>query len=131
MKLMRTAIHLILGVLLWLVFVFYWHLVMQQPVTGETRRALIIVGAVVAAITIFDLFWIFHNQRIARRSRRRGRREAAPQPSFDFLGRMFVAQSDEQLRRARYIEVHVVQMEDDEAAMGRKLFRVTDEVPEK
>ncbi len=128
---MRTGLHILLGVLLWTVFAFYWHLVMQQSITDQTRRALMIVGGIVAVITIFDVFWIFHNRRIARRSRRRGRREAAPAPSFDFLGRMFVAQSDEQLHRARYIEVHVVQMEDDEMATGRKLFRVTDEVPEK
>lgn len=127
---MRTALHIFLGVLLWAVFAWYWHLVMRQPVTGETRRALFIVGGIVAIITIFDFFWVLYNVRLARRSRRRSRPPAAPAPAFDFLGRTFVAQSDEDLRRARYIEVHVVQMEDDATARGHKLFRVTGRVPE-
>jgi hypothetical protein len=127
---MRTTLHLVLGVLLWAVFAWYWYLVMKQPVTDETKRALVIVGAIVAVITIFDFFWILYNVRLAKRSRRRSRPAEVPAPLLDFLGRTFVAQNDETLRRARYIEVHVVQMEDDESAGGHKLFRVTGEVPD-
>jgi hypothetical protein len=76
----RTIVHIILGLLLWVVFCFYWHIVMQQPITEQTRRALIIVGTAVAVITIFDWFWIFHNLRIAKHSRRRGRRAEPPAP---------------------------------------------------
>ena len=126
----RTILHLLLGVLLWVVFAYYWYIVMQRPITAETQRALLIVGSIVAAITLFDLGWIVHNVRIARRSRRRNRRPDAAAPSTDFLGRTFMAQSDEALRRARYIEVHVVEMSDDQArATGHKLFRVSDRVP--
>jgi hypothetical protein len=126
---MRTALHMLLGVLLWVVFAYYWHLVMKQPVTAETKRALVIVGSIVAAISLFDLIWIYHNIRIARRSQRRARRVAAPAPTRDFLGRRFVVQNEALLRRARYIEVYVLQMEDDDTAGDQKLFRVTDEVP--
>jgi hypothetical protein len=126
---MRTALHMLLGVLLWVVFAYYWHLVMKQPVTAETKRALVIVGSIVAAISLFDLIWIYHNIRIARRSQRRARRVAAPAPTRDFLGRRFVVQNEALLRRARYIEVYVLQMEDDDATGDQKLFRVTDEVP--
>ena len=125
----RTIIHIVLGVLLWVVFGFYWHLVMQQPITGQTRHALIIVGTVVAAITVFDWFWILHNLRIARRTRRRARRVEPPVPSVDFLGRVFTAQ-DDMLRRARYIEVTVVELADEHRSTGHKLFRVRDAVPE-
>lgn len=127
---MRTTLHIILGVLLWVVFIYYWYIVMKQPITDETRRALFIVGGLVAGITIFDFLWIRYNVRLARRTRRRARAAEAPAPSFDFLGRTFVAHNDAELRRARYIEVHVVQMEDGDEVGGHKLFRVTDEVPE-
>ena len=48
----RTNIHLVLGIVLWVVFAFYWHLVMQQPITDETRQALIVVSTLVAVITL-------------------------------------------------------------------------------
>jgi hypothetical protein len=118
-----------MGLLLWVVFAMYWHLVMQQEITQETRRALIIVGTVVAVITVFDWFWIFHNLRIARRTRRRDRRAERLPPTVDFLGRTFMAQ-DDLLRRARYVEVSVVMMGDEQESAGHKLFRVSDTVPE-
>ena len=127
---MRTTLHIILGVLLWVVFIYYWHLVMKQPVTDETRRALLIVGAIVASITVFDFFWILYNVRLARRNRRTMRPLETAPPTLDFLGRTFVAHNDAELRAARYIEVHVIQMEDTDTVGGHKLFRVTGEVPE-
>ena len=127
---MRTTLHIILGALLWVVFIYYWRVVMQQPVTAETQRALFIVGGIVAAITIFDFFWILYNVRLAKRTRRRARPAEAPAPSFDFLGRTFVAHNEVELRRARYIEVHVIQMEDGDTTGGHKLFRITGEVPD-
>ena len=125
----RTIIHLALGVVLWVVFAFYWHLVMQQPITDQTRRALVTVSAIVGIVTVFDWFWIFHNVRIARNTRRRGRRAESPLPLTDFLGRTFMAQ-DELLHRARYVEVSIVEMSDETESAGHKLFRVSDVVPE-
>lgn len=127
---MRTSLHIVLGVLLWVVFIYYWHLVMKQPVTAETKRALLIVGAIVAGITVFDVFWILYNVRLGRRTRRRTRPAETPAPALDFLGRTFVAHNDAELRAARYIEVHVIQMEDTDTVGGHKLFRITGEVPE-
>jgi len=125
----RTVIHIVLGIILWVVFSFYWHLVMQQPITRETERALVIVATLVAVITIFDWFWIFHNLRIARKSRRHNRRTMPQMPATDFLGRTFTAQ-DDMLHRARYIEISVVEMADEKQSAGHKLFRVSDAVPE-
>jgi hypothetical protein len=127
---MRTTLHIIFGVLLWVVFIYYWNLVMKQPVTEETKRALMIVGIIVASITVFDFFWVLYNVRLGKRTRRRTRPAEIPAPSLDFLGRTFVAHNDAELRSARYIEVHVIQMEDEQSAAGHKLFRVTGEVPE-
>lgn len=127
----RTILHIVLGVMLWVVFGYYWYIVMQRPVSAEMKHALLIVGIIVASITVFDFFWILHNVRIARRGRRRKRREGELAPANDFLGRSFVMQGDDLIRRARYIEVHVVEMEDTEKqGAGYKLFRVTDVIPD-
>jgi FtsZ-interacting cell division protein ZipA len=125
----RTILHILLGSLLWVVFGYYWYLVMQQPVTEQTKRALMIVGGIVAVITIFDAFWILHNIRIARFGKRRTRQTAAEPPLMDFLGRSFIAQSDEAVRAARYIEVHVVEIADDNQTVKHKLLRVSELEP--
>lgn len=126
----RTTFHILLGALLWLVFGYYWYLVMQQPVTDETKRALIIVGSIVAVITIFDALWIIHNIRLARFGNRRTRQTAAEPPVQDFLGRAFIAQSEDTLRAARYIEVHVVEIADGKNVVKHKLLRISELEPE-
>jgi hypothetical protein len=126
----RTILHILLGALLWVVFGYYWYLVMQQPVTDQTKRTLMIVGSIVAVITIFDAFWILHNIRIARFGKRRTRQTAAEPPAADFLGRAIIAQSDEAVRAARYIEVHVVEIADADKVVKHKLLRVSELGPE-
>jgi len=127
----RSILHIVLGVLLWVVFGYYWHLVMQRPVSAEMKHALAVVSIIVASITVFDFLWVFHNVRIARRSRRRDRRGGGIPPASDFLGRAFVLQDDDMIRRARYVEVHVVEMADTEnQEAGYKLFRVNDVIPD-
>ena len=125
----RTIIHVVFGIVLWVVFGYYWHLVIQQPITVQTRHALTAVGSLVAVITLFDWAWIYHNVRIARRGRRRVRRAAPGMPATDYLGRIFTEQED-MLHRARYIEVSVLEMADEKESDGHKLFRVSDTVPE-
>jgi len=87
------------------------------------------VATLVAAITLFDWLWIFHNLRIHKRTRRRGRRAMPRLPITDFLGRKFTEQED-MLHRARYIEVSIIELADENSAYGHKLFRVSDTVPE-
>jgi hypothetical protein len=126
----RTIFHIVLGTLLWVVFGYYWYLVMQQPVTDHTKRALIIVGSIVVFITLFDAFWILHNRRIAKYGKRRDRRTVAEPPAIDFLGRTVIAQSDDAVRAARYIEVHVVEINDGDQVVKNKLLRVSELEPE-
>ncbi|HXV14760.1 MAG TPA: hypothetical protein VEC56_11200 [Candidatus Krumholzibacteria bacterium] len=126
----RTILHILLGALLWVVFGYYWYLVMQQPVTDQTKRTLMIVGSIVAVITIFDALWILHNIRIARFGKRRERRTAAEPPANDFLGRAIIAQSEEAVRAASYIEVHVVEIADANTVVKHKLLRVSELGPE-
>ncbi len=122
----RTSLHILLGALLWVVFGYYWYLVMQQSVTDQTKRTLMIVGGIVAVITLFDALWIVHNIRIARFGKRRARKTIAEPPTADFLGRAIISQSDEAVRAARYIEVHVVEIADDKNVVRHKLLRVSE-----
>lgn len=126
----RTILHILLGAVLWVVFGYYWYLVMQQPVTEHTKRALVAVGTIVAVITLFDAGWILHNIRIARFGKRRTRQTAAEAPALDFLGRSFIAASEDAVRAARYIEVHVVEIADGDQSVKHKLLRVSELEPE-
>lgn len=127
----RTFFHIVLGTLMWVVFGYYWYLVMQQPVTQHTKNALAIVGIIVAVITVFDFFWILHNIRISRNGTRRTRMTATPPPAEDYLGRAYVTPGDELLHAARYVEVHVIEVvEDDQRVVEQKLLRVPELGPE-
>jgi len=126
----RTHLHIALGILLWIVFGYYWHIVVQQPLSAHTRVALVAVGSIVGAIVVFLYLWVLYNMRIARQGRRKTRREGAVTPNTDFLGRTFIATSDEELRRAPYIEVHAVETEDATGLSAEhKIFRVADALP--
>lgn len=121
----RTILHILLGALLWIVFGYYWYLVVQQPVADHTKRALAIVGGIVAILTLFQAVWIFHNVRIARFGKRRARRTAAEPPTVDFLGRSFISAEDA-VRAAAYVEIHVVEISDQERVVKHKLLRVSE-----
>jgi hypothetical protein len=124
----QTHLHIALGILLWIVFGYYWTIVVQQPLTPHTRVALAAVGSIVGGIVVFLYLWVLHNMHIARRKRRKSRPDAVLPPLADFLGRTFIATSDEELRRASYIEVHVVETEDDTGLTAEhKIFRVADQ----
>jgi len=126
----RNVLHIILGILLWVVFAYYWYLVVQRPITEHTQLALIIVGSLIAAISLFLTFWILHNRRIARRNNRRKERWAgAAVPEKDFLGRPFVESNDDSLRRAGYIEVHLVDIGDHSGESVHKVLRPKIDIP--
>jgi hypothetical protein len=127
----RSNLHTVLGALLWVVFAYYWYLVVQRPLTPHTKIALIAVGSLVGGISVFSIYWIFHNIRIAKkRGRRRERRDAPDKPTQDFLGRTYVTQSDDELQNARYLEVQVFEVEGGETVMEYKTFRASDLLPE-
>ena len=125
--------HILLGVLLWAVFGYYWFIVIQRPITPHTRLALTGVGSIVGSITLFLVLWVLHNIRIARHSNRRNIRMARiALPETDFLGREFIEHSEAQLQAAPYIEVHLVEVlnEDENNTVEHKLFRITSEIPD-
>lgn len=125
----RTGIHITLGILLWIVFGYYWYIVFQRPITPHTQVALIAVSIIVAAMTIFLVYWIFHNRRIARRHVRRRRRMAAvAAPQNDFLGRRLITPAEDELLAARYVEIHIVEMSGDDGDVEKhKVFRTREE----
>ena len=123
----RSRLHVLLGVLLWVVFGYYWYLVVQRPITDHTRVALMAVGSIVAAISLFLAMWVNHNTRIARKlGRRKKRVSSVALPETDFLGRTFVASSHEQLVAAPFVEVHIIEMWDSQGSSEQKVFRVSD-----
>ena len=127
----RTIFHIVLGTLMWVVFGYYWYLVVQQPVTQHTKNALTIVGIIIAVITVFDGFWIVHNIRVAKKGQRRTRMAPSPPPAEDYLGRPYVMPGDELVHAARYVEVHVIEVEeDDRRVIEQKLLRVPELRPE-
>jgi len=109
------------------VFGYYWYLVVQRPITDHTRVALMAVGSIVAAISLFLAMWVNHNTRIARKlGRRKKRVSSVALPETDFLGRTFVASSHEQLVAAPFVEVHIIEMWDSQGSSEQKVFRVSD-----
>lgn len=127
----RNILHIIFGILLWIVFAYYWYLVVQRPITGHTQVALIIVGSLIVAITLFLSIWILHNRRIARRNDRRKKRpDAVEVPETDFLGRPFIESDNDELKRARYIEVHLVDIVDQSGEVVHKVLRPRVDIPE-
>lgn len=127
----RTGVHIFLGILLWIVFGYYWYIVFQRPITPHTQLALIAVSAIVGVITLFLVYWIFHNRRIAKRYGRRRRRSlTVDAPTRDFLGRELMTPPEAELIGARYVEVHVVDMTaDDGKSQQHKVFRTREELP--
>ena len=127
----RSTLHIALGALLWVVFAYYWYLVVQRPITPHTKIALMSVGCLVGGISLFSIYWILYNIRIAnKRGRRRKRRDAPDKPTHDFLGRAYVAQNDADLTNARYLEVHLIEVEDGDSVTQSKMFRSIDILPE-
>ncbi len=122
--------HILMGVLLWVLFLYYWHLVMSQPISDHTRTALIIVVSLVAFITIFDIVWVHYNMNLVRQDRRLSRPVPAPLPTTDFLGREFIAPDDVDVRTAGYIEVDILNVDTKTHRGGKKMFRAPTEVPE-
>ena len=118
-----------MGVLLWAVFGYYWFLVVRRPITEQTQFALTIVGSIVVGVTLVMFGWVIYNMRLARGERRMRRTEIPAPPNSDFLGRTFVARNEDELKRASYVEVHLVEIRNREESSGHKVFRVADRIP--
>ena len=83
------------------------------------------MGAVSVAVMISVC-----DHRLARRERRFSRRDSKAAPAADFLGRTVTAMDEAELKRASYIEVHLVESPDDPEAPGHKVFRASGKAPD-
>lgn len=114
---MRLYFHILLGILLWIVFGYYWYIVVQRPIGPQTRLALIAVAVIVVALTLALVAWIFYNIRLARRFKRRQTRlRGVKRSATDFLGRQLVFENEVQVMVARHVRVNV----EDVKINGRK-----------
>ena len=82
-------------------------------------------------ITLFLVGWIFHNIRIARvKHRRKSRVRDMGTPDADFLGRRVVIEDEAELKKSRYVEVHITHAEaGDEDAKESKFFQPASDLP--
>jgi len=104
----RKLLHFFMGFVLWCVFAYYWYLVGKRPLNEHTRLALVVIGVLVLITFLAVVWWVLHNLRIHRKLQRRKTRPLAAAPlKQDFLGRWVVADDEEALDRAAYIEIEI------------------------
>jgi hypothetical protein len=124
---LRHVLHAVVAALLWIVFVYYWRIVFQEPMNPDTKTALLSLAILTLAAVSFLGAWIFHNVRIHRRfGERRMRRREAPAPGSDFLGRRIITDDAKGLRRSTHIVVDVVRVPGGDGALENKVFKSVD-----
>lgn len=120
----RHVLHAVVAVLLWVVFVYYWRIVFQQPMNPDTRTALIWLSVLTLVATLGLAAWVLHNILIYRRvGTRRKRRREAPGPTRDYLGRRIVMDDADRLRRSNHIQVDVIRGSYNDVVMEQKIFK--------
>jgi exosortase/archaeosortase len=116
---MRTALHFVLSILMWCLFGYYWHLVVQQQISRHSLESLAMLSAFTLLVLAVTLWWIAHNKRIASRGKRKNLMPAPPEPfEMDNLQRPIKAPPLEQLKVARRVLIRV-----DDA--GNKVYAAT------
>lgn len=121
---LRNALHAIAAGLLWIVFVYYWSIVLRQPMNPDTKTSLIVLSILTASALVCLAAWIAHNVRIYRTSnRRKNRRSGGSPPDRDYLGRILVFEQPDALRRSNYIHVEVRKGYVGGRIVERKVFR--------
>ena len=107
---MRTLVHVLLSIALWVVFVVYWDIVTRQTIGKGTLLAIQVISVLVVTGTILTSWWIVHNLRLGRRNRRRGQRVAPPEAlATDALGRAVETPGLATLKLAAAVEIAIVE----------------------
>ena len=126
MKSLRNTIHGIVSVLLWIVFIRYWHIVMQQPMNPDTRTAIATLASLAFLTAVYLVVWVYYNIRLSRKhQRRKTRMTTATDPLQDYMGRWIVVDHPEALPTANYIEIELRQREGDDETVEEKVFRTS------
>lgn len=105
---MRQAIHGLLSILLWIVFIYYWFLVMHQSAGGGVLLAVKVLSVLVLVGLVATVLWVRYNERLARRNRRTAPRTSPPEVlDTDHVGRRVESPGLEGLRSAKVTEVRI------------------------
>lgn len=122
----RKMRQIALALLSWALFAYYWWLVSRRRLNPETLAALTILIVAIGTVWLVTLFWIRHNQLVARRAgdRRKKRRMPPPELSTDTLGRRIELVGELAPVDARYVEI-AIDLED-----GIKRYRGAEHPPE-
>lgn len=125
---MRNAVHGIIAVLFWVVFIRYWQIVMRQPMNSDTRVAIVTLAILAFLGALYLVFWVLYNVRLSRKLRRRQSRLLEPKlPLRDYLGRWIVVDDPARMRQAAYVEVDVKRIVTDKKTIEEKIFRTSPE----
>lgn len=105
---MRHFFHYLFSVLLWVLFGYYWHVVVERQIGREHLHPLGILVGITALGLAITLWWIAHNKRIAARGKRRNLMTPPPEPfDFDNLARPIVAPDRDLLKAAPRVTIQV------------------------
>jgi hypothetical protein len=125
---LRNTVHAIVAVLLWIVFVRYWQIVMQRPMSEDTQLALVTLGALAFLSALYLVVWVYYNVRLASRlQRRKARLMGVDTPMRDYMGRWIVVDDDAGLRRANYIEIEIKRIVRPDGTIEEKILRTSPE----
>ena len=115
---MRNALHTLVSILMWILFVYYWYLVVSRQINIASFQAIGTLALLTLVILLLTVWWIAHNKALASQNRRR--QPPPPVPEWfekDHLGQKLVSPGLEVLRATASIVVSV----DEE---GRKIYAI-------
>jgi len=110
-----------LALIAWALFAYYWWLVSRRRLNPATVSALTILFTSVGIVCLLTLFWIRHNQQVAKnaKGRRKDRRRIPLDEDYDVLGRRIEELGPEPLFLSNYVEIEV--SEQDQVKLYHKI----------
>lgn len=115
----RTALHLVLALVGWVVFGWFWFAVMTRTPTAASALGVLVVGVLLVVSVTLTVAWIRHNLLLSQKhaGRRSRVRTVVPDWSRDALGRTVAGPTWGVLQEAEQVEIEI------DAAAGRKTYR--------
>jgi hypothetical protein len=85
----RRALHTVVAVAGWVLFIYWWWIVARRVGQGEIRSTVLFIVISLAVIVLLTIVWAFHNKRISDvRGPRAKVRTVTPDFSHDGIGRV-------------------------------------------
>ena len=109
----RRALHHLMALAGWILFVYWWWIVFQRVSETEIRFTLVFIALALAFVVLITVFWVLHNRAIWKR--KGPRRKPIESPGFvkrDSLGRRVrFAESRQKMLESSLVRVDVEQTE--------------------